>query len=92
MTEEEKIQYTKLFRQNQELYLRNRELEDVIRAGHIMKLEDITEHFMLSTRNYLKDVSVLLQCSEHDPKAIEQLQKILAHLEEVLQQLRRFLR
>ena len=92
MTEEEKIRYTELFRQNQELCLRNRELEDVIRAAHIMKLEEITEHFMLSTRHYLKDISVLLQCSEHDPAAIDQLQKILSHLEEVLQQLRRFIR
>lgn len=92
MTEEEKIRYTELFRNNQDLLARNRELEDVIRASHIVKLEEITEHFMLSTRHYLKDITALLQCSEHDPDAINQLQKILSHLEEVLQQLRRFIR
>ena len=92
MTEEEKIRYTELFRNNQDLLARNRELEDVIRTSHIMKLEEITEHFMLSTRHYQKDITALLQCSEHDPAAIDQLQKILSHLEEVLQQLRRFIR
>lgn len=92
MTQDEKIRYTELFRNNQDLLARNRELEDVIRNAHIMKLEEITKHFMLSTRHYLKDISALLQCSEHDPAAIDQLQKILSHLEEVLQQLRRFIR
>lgn len=78
-------------RQNTEIKLRNRYLEQIIEINHISTLDTLVDYYFLTSKDFYKKLASTLLLCEYEEKKREKIITLINYYQNLIEELKKFL-